>query len=149
MEMLDTTLWFLLLIATGIVEAATAGLVCIWFTFGALFALISAALGAGALVQILIFILVSVLSLVFTRPLVKKHVAEKTVSTNSDRIIGTECIVTEDIDNLNNTGAIKANGLIWSAKSSGENIKKGSLVTVLKIEGVHAIVKEKEKEAVQ
>lgn len=140
MEFLDTSIWLAILIISGIIEAITAGLVCIWFTIGSLFALISAALGANPMVQIIIFILVSALSLVFTRPLVKKHIVPKTVSTNYDRLIGTECVVTEDIDNLNGTGAIKANGLVWSAKSSGEPIAKGTLVKVVKIEGVHAIV---------
>lgn len=140
MEYLDTSIWLTLLIVSGIIEAATAGLVCIWFTIGSLFALISAVFGAGPTVQIVIFILVSALSLIFTRPLVKKHISSKTVSTNYDRLIGTECVVTEDIDNLSGTGAIKANGLIWSAKSTGAVITKGTVVKVVKIEGVHAIV---------
>ena len=143
MEMLDTTLWFLLLIATGIFEAATAGLVCIWFSIGSLAALILAACGAGVWVQIIAFIVVSAASLLITRPLVKKHISSKTISTNHDRIIGAECVVTEDIDNLNGTGAIKAGGLEWSAKSTGDVIPKGSTVVVTKIEGVHAIVENK------
>jgi len=143
MEMLDTTLWFLLLIATGILEAATAGLVCIWFSIGSLSALILAACGAGVWVQIIAFIVVSAVSLMITRPLVKKHISSKTISTNHDRIIGAECVVTEDIDNLNGTGAIRAGGLEWSAKSTGDVIPKGSIVFVTKIEGVHAIVEKK------
>lgn len=143
MEFLDTTLWFVLLIATGILEAVTAGLVCIWFTFGALVALIFAVFGAAPIVQIVAFIISSALLLIITRPLVKNHVSKKTVGTNSDRLIGTECIVTEEIDNLNGKGAIKANGLVWSAKSAGDTIPEGSIVKVLKIEGVHAIVEQK------
>ena len=140
MEYLDTSIWLILLVVSGIIEAATAGLVCIWFAIGSLFALISAVFGAGPTVQIIIFIIVSALSLIFTRPLVKKHILPKTVSTNYDRLIGTECVVTEDIDNLSGTGAIKTNGLIWSAKSTGAVITKGTVVKVVKIEGVHAIV---------
>ena len=144
MNFLDTSIWLILLIASGIIEAATAGLVCIWFTFGTLAALISAICGAPPMAQTIIFILVSALLLIFTRPLVKKHIAPKTTSTNYDRLIGKECVVTEEIDNLNGTGAIKANGLEWSAKSSSSNIPKGSIVTVTKIEGVHAIVEPKQ-----
>lgn len=143
MDFLDTTIWLVLLVASGIVEAVTAGLVCIWFTFGALAALISAVLGANPIVQVVIFIIVSALLLLITRPLVKKHITPKTISTNYDRLIGKECVVTEDIDNINGTGAIKANGLVWSAKATEGVIPKGSLVTVSKIEGVHAIVEKK------
>ena len=143
MDFIDTSIWLVLLVASGIVEAVTAGLVCIWFTFGALAALIAAVLGANPIVQVVIFIVVSALLLLITRPLVKKHITPKTISTNYDRIIGKECVVTEDIDNINGTGAIKANGLVWSAKSTEGVIPKGSLVTVSKIEGVHAVVEQK------
>lgn len=142
---MESIFWFCLMIATGIIEALTAGLVTIWFTFGALLALIAATLGANVAIQIITFIVASGFLLLLTRPMVKKYVSSKKVNTNSDRLIGKECLVTEDIDNLKGTGAVKVLGLVWSAKSEYEDdvIKKDSCVTITKIEGVHAIVKEK------
>lgn len=91
-----------------IVEAVTAGLVSIWFVFGSLVALICAALGAAVWLQIFWFVIVSVATLVLTRPLVKRYVDSRSVATNADRSIGRAAVVTERIDNLAATGRRKA-----------------------------------------
>lgn len=133
-------IWLSVVIATAIIEALTAGLVIIWFTVGAFFALLSAILGASPTVQIIVFILVSALSLVLTKPLIKKHVTAKTQKTNADRLVGKICEVTESIDNIKAVGAVKAEGLTWSAKSTDGPIQKGQLVTIVDIKGAHAVV---------
>lgn len=139
---MNTAIWFGIMIITGIFEAATAGLVTIWFTFGALAALLASVLGASSFWQIVIFILVSALLLLATRPLAKKHLTDKKVSTNADRLIGQDCIVTEEINNIEGTGAIKIFGQEWSAKSAGTIIPKGSMVRIQQIQGVHVVVEQ-------
>lgn len=134
--------WVAALVVFLIVEAVTAGLVSIWFVFGSLVALICAALGAAVWLQIFWFVIVSVATLVLTRPLVKRYVDSRSVATNADRSIGRAAVVTERIDNLAATGAVKLNGVVWTARSTDDAvaIEAGERVTVRAIEGVKLIV---------
>lgn len=134
--------WVAALVVFLIVEAVTAGLVSIWFVFGSLVALICAALGAAMWLQIFWFVIVSVATLVLTRPLVKRYVDSRSVATNADRSIGRAAVVTERIDNLAATGAVKLDGVVWTARSTDDAvaIETGERVTVRAIEGVKLIV---------
>ena len=134
--------WVVALVVFLIVEAVTAGLVSIWFVFGSLVALICAALGAAIWLQIFWFVIVSVATLVLTRPLVKRYVDSRSVATNADRNIGRTAVVTERIDNLAATGAVQLAGVVWTARSTDDAvaIETGERVTVRAIEGVKLIV---------
>lgn len=134
--------WVAALVVFLIVEAVTAGLVSIWFVFGSLVALICAALGAAVWLQIFWFVIVSVATLVLTRPLVKRYVDSRSVATNADRSIGRTAVVTERIDNLAAAGAVKLDGVVWTARSTDDAvaIETGERVTVRAIEGVKLIV---------
>lgn len=134
--------WVVALVVFLIVEAVTAGLVSIWFVFGSLVALICAALGAAVWLQIFWFVIVSVATLVLTRPLVKRYVDSRSVATNADRSIGRAAVVTERINNLAATGAVKLDGVVWTARSTDDAvaIETGERVTVRAIEGVKLIV---------
>ena len=134
--------WVVALVVFLIVEAVTAGLVSIWFVFGSLVALICAALGAAVWLQIFWFVIVSVATLVLTRPLVKRYVDSRSVATTADRSIGRAAVVTERIDNLAATGAVKLDGVVWTARSTDDAVAivTGERVTVRAIEGVKLIV---------
>ncbi len=136
-------IWLALLVAFIVAEIATVQLTTVWFAGGALVALILAATGIGnPIVQLAVFFAVSIVLLVATRPIVKKHINQKSMPTNADRCIGATAIVTEDIDNLLGKGSAKVNGIEWTARSEdGSTITAGSAVTVVKIEGVKIIVK--------
>ena len=144
-----TTLWLVVMVLFLMVEAATVGLVCIWFAVGALAALIAALLGAEIWLQIVLFLVVSAVALYFTRPLAKKYVNAKVEPTNADMVIGKECRVTEAIDNIAGTGAVYVDGKTWTARSeSDEVIPEGTLVTAKSSKGVKLIVAAPEKETV-
>ncbi|MBR3817680.1 MAG: NfeD family protein [Clostridia bacterium] len=134
--------WIVLLVVLIIVEAVTAQLVTIWFAAGAAAALIAELCGLQQWLQWVIFIAVSAVALIATRPLVRK-VTNKTVQpTNADRCIGQTAVVTEDIDNVEGKGQVHVNGVTWTARSSdGSVFRKDERVTVEKIEGVKLIVK--------
>ena len=124
-----------------VVEAATAGLTCIWFAIGSLAALIAALFDAQLWLQIVWFLVISFVTLYFTRPLVKKYVNSRSQPTTADMVIGKEALVTEDIDNVEATGAVSVGGKVWTARSAdGGRIKSGAVVSVLRIEGVKLIV---------
>ena len=134
--------WAVAVVAFIILELATVGLASIWFALGALCALIAALLGAPLWLQIVWFILLSILSLILTRPLVKKYVNSRVKPTNADMMIGKDCVVTEEIDNLKGSGAVSVSGKVWTARMENENeqAQAGEVVKVLRIEGVKLIV---------
>ena len=148
LHMSMTAIWLAVMIVMLIVEGMAPGLVCIWFAFGALAAMISAMLKAPVWLQLLWFVVVSVASLAVTRPLAKKYVNANTVPTNADMAIGKDCVVTEAIDNVRGTGAVTVGGKLWTARMADPDgrAEKGAVLKVLRIEGVKLIVEEKTQE---
>ncbi len=135
--------WTIAIIAFMIIEASTAQFVSIWFAGGSFAALVAAIFEAGIPLQILIFVLVSGLLLIFTKKFVDRLKSPTGVKTNFDALIGQTAVVTEDISNPDGKGAAKLRGIEWSARSEDGNIiKQGTYVTVKKIDGVKLIVKE-------
>ena len=138
-----TTVWLVAMIVLLIVEASVPGLVSIWFALGAFAAMLSSLLHAPLWLQCLWFALVSILSLWLTRPFVKKFVNSRTTPTNLDMVIGEECLVIEDIDNVLGSGAVSVGGKEWTARMEDADARavKGEVVRALRIEGVKLIVK--------
>lgn len=135
------TVWLVLLILSLVAEGASAAVTSIWFAVGALAAMVAAMLDAQLWLQIVLFMTVSVLLLLSLRPLLKKYITPKRVRTNIDSVIGTQGVVTEQIDNIAGTGRVKLGGMEWSARSaSGEVIEPGTVIMVEKIEGVKVLV---------
>ncbi len=134
-------IWLVLLVIFSASEAVTVGLTSIWFAAGALAALIAALLGGALWIQLALFLAVSLLCLLAVRPLAKRHLNNRVVPTNADRVIGAEAQVTEDIDNVHGKGAVIIRGIAWSARSEdGRPVSAGTMVRVLRIEGVKVFV---------
>ena len=135
-------LWLGGVVLFGAVEAATAGLVSIWFAAGAVAGLIAAWLGAGVAAQVVLFAVVSAAALAVTRPLVRRYAAGKAVPTNLDRVLGDTGRVTETIDNARSAGAVYVDGKTWTARSDdGAVIPQGTTVKILRMEGVKLYVR--------
>lgn len=133
--------WIFIAIVMGVVEGATLALVSVWFFIGAVAAAITATITPSVLVQSIVFVVVTAIMLVATRPIVKRLTKNGFTPTNADRIIGREAIVTKAIDPIEGTGQVNIGGQIWSAKSENHvRIEKDGIVTVTNIAGVHAIV---------
>lgn len=134
-------LWLVGLILFGIGEAVTVGLTSIWFAVGSLAALIAALCGGNIWVQIGVFLVVSLICLLLMRPIAKRYLKPGYQPTNADRIIGQEAVVTRTIDNLKGEGQVSVAGTPWTARSGDDTvIPEGSLVRVLRIEGVKVFV---------
>ena len=141
-----TWIWLGAIVAFGVLEALTAGLVSIWFVAGGLAALLAAISGLGTTAQVVLFILVSAAALILTRPLVKRYTQGRAIPTNADRVFGQKAKVTEAIDNENSTGAVYVDGKTWSARSAdGSVIPAGTQVRIEKMEGVKLFVTSLEK----
>lgn len=134
--------WGVAIVVFSVVEALTAGLVSIWFAVGALAALIGAFCGGGIWVQGLLFIAVSAASFIFVRSRAVKSIKGSKEKTDIDRIVGSEVVITEEVDNKKHSGRASINDVEWKVKSSdGEVIGQGETAVVEKIEGVRLIVK--------
>lgn len=139
---LNYLLWLIVFVVFSASELVSLGLTCIWFAIGALVACIAALLGAPFSVQVLIFIISSVLVLVFGRPWAVKHINNKTEKTNVESIVGKTGIVVADIDNVKAQGMVKIDGMDWTARSEdGQPIPKDTLVVIQQVKGVKVIVK--------
>ncbi|MBQ9024685.1 MAG: NfeD family protein [Bacilli bacterium] len=136
-------IWFALIFVFLIIEAITLNLVTIWFAFGSICAYITSYFTENIIIQLIVFVITSAVSLLLTKPLVEKYFKKNKVSTNFDRIIGQIGIVTKTIKK-HEGGRVKIDGKDWMAISDKE-IKNGSEVEILKIEGAKIIVRKKEK----
>ena len=134
--------WLIALAVLLVIEIITLGLTTIWFAGGALVAFVLALFNVPLLVQITVFLVVSILLLLFTRPVVEKRLNESRVKTNVNSMIGKEGRVTETIDNYNQKGIVIINGLEWTARSSRDDliIPEGSKVVINEIKGVKVFV---------
>lgn len=143
---MEAIFWLAAVIVLLVIEIATLGLTTIWFAGGALVACIAALLHAGIVAQVVLFLAVSILLLLFTRPMAVRYMNKNRTKTNVDSLAGKEAVVTQDIDNLKSQGQVTVNGLEWTARtgSSQEIIEKGTIVEIEKVDGVKLIVKKKE-----
>ena len=125
-----------------LVEILTLGLTSIWFAGGAIVAAIAALFGAPFLVQMLLFIVVTCLLFVLTRPVAKRYLNNRVQKTNTDALIGQTALVKETINNMESKGHVQLNGQDWTARSAeaGEIIPAGCEVVVKEIQGVKLIV---------
>ncbi len=139
--MIDAIIWLIAAAILGIVEVSTVNLITLWFAVSALVTAVFAVLGASSGVQISVFIVVSAILVIATRPLAKRYLNRNTVATNADRIISEKGVVIEEINSIKGTGQVKVMGQVWSAKTAnGEDIAEGTSVTVAALEGAKVVV---------
>ena len=140
--MIPSAVWLILLVVLVTGEAITVGLTFIWFAVGALGGLLVAVLGGAIWLQVVVFLALSALTLVLVRPAAAKLLTPGISPTNADRVLSQIALVTEEIDNIAETGQVKLFGQVWSARSeSGEIIPVQSRVRILRIEGVKVFVR--------
>lgn len=141
---MQTIYWLAIFV---IIEIVTMGLTTIWFAGGALAAMAAGLIGFGTGIQILVFLVVSVLLLVLTRPIAVKYFNQERQKTNAESLIGQQALVLEDIDTLQAAGLVEVRGQEWSAKTDEPNgkIAKNKVVVIEGIQGVKLIVREKEE----
>ncbi|MGN0264787.1 MAG: NfeD family protein [Oliverpabstia sp.] len=143
---MEAIVWLAVAIVLLVVEIITLGLTTIWFAGGALVACVAAALQADFLVQMMLFLVVSVVMLFFTRPVAMRYMNKNRTKTNSESLVGKEAVVLQEINNLKAAGQVQVNGIEWTARADDmeDVIEKGAIVCIKKIEGVKLIVKRKE-----
>ena len=137
--------WTIVAISLVCIEASTSQMVCIWFAGGAFVSLIATICGLNIWWQISIFVAISAVLLILTRPLVRKLRKNSDGKTNVDALIGKKVLLTETVDNINSTGSAKIGGISWSVRSEDNSIiETGKTAIVIRVEGVKLIVKSEE-----
>lgn len=139
--------WLVILVACLAIEIVTLGLTTIWFAIGALAATICALCGFPLWAQNTVFVMVSLVFLLFTRPIAVKYFNKDRVRTNAEGLIGKVGIVISEIDNLQGVGQITVSGQEWSARSTEDTVTfpVGVVVEIAAIQGVKLIVKERKE----
>lgn len=133
--------WIGIAVLMAIYEVATVQLVTVWFVIGGICAAISTLFTDNIVLQIVVFVAVSLIALLITRPLVKRFKKNSVkVSTNADRLIGAVGVMRGDLSDTESVGQVKIEGGVWSAKTDNPPLKNGDKVRVLAIEGVKLIV---------
>ena len=141
-------IWLGIFVVTVIVEAVTQDLVSIWFSLGSM-ASLCVSFGVPFWVEIIVFFVVSTITLIFTRPLVKKLMDRQIRKTNTDDFIGKRVKVVKNIDKFDG-GEVKINGIIYTAillEEENETIPEDAVVEIITLKGNKVVVKKIEDKA--
>ena len=137
---MTTVYWLCTMVLFLIVEAITTTLVSVWFAVGALAAAICSYFNVSTGTCVVVFAVVSAVSIVVFKKFYNKKLEPEHERTNADRLIGERGIADSEIDPVKGKGTVEVKGMLWSAKAD-EAIEKGDMVEVLGIEGVKLVVK--------
>ena len=142
-----TVFWLVVLVVLVIIELLTMGLTTVWFAGGAFIAAIAALFHAPIVLQVILFLFVSAILLLFTRPLAVKYFNKDRVRTNAESLVGRQAIVISEVDNLQGIGQVNVGGMEWSARTRTDGVKLpvGTVTTVLAINGVKLVVEERKE----
>jgi len=133
-------IWFIIIIVAAIIEISTMDLTSVWFAIGALFSFIISIFSDNVLLQISVFMIISVILLLSVRPIVKNYFRTNLVNTNADRLVGKTALCTKEI-RPGERGEVKIDGKFWTAISNDDDaVLVNEKVEVLAIEGVKLIV---------
>ena len=147
---MNSTYWLIALAVLLVIEIITLGLTTIWFAGGALVAFLLSLVSDSFILELVVFLVVSLVLLFFTRPIAQKYFNKQRVKTNYESLIGRDGKVIERIDNFNNTGQVVVGGLEWTARAldSQEIIETGERVIIREVSGVKLIVEVEEEEEI-
>ena len=132
--------WVAVTIICVVIESLTLSLTTIWFGISSFLLVFLAFTPIPFGAQLFIFVALSLVLLIFTRPVVKKKLNKKQIATNYERIIGQIAVVTKKITALDK-GSVKINGMEWTAAVKEDiTLEKGSKCIIEEIAGVTAYV---------
>ena len=105
--------WGVIFVISLIAEIASMQLISIWFSVGSVGAFIAAMKGVGFPGQLGIFVAISVVLLLVTRPLLAKLRVNTEPRTNADKNIGETAVIIEEVDPALGTGRARIGGVDW------------------------------------
>ena len=136
--------WAILSGITAILEIVIPGLVTIWFALSALIVMFLANFIEDSLIQFLIFAVLSVIFLIFTRPVLRKYI-ELQRKTNFDASMkGIDVKIEKVVDTkqAEKEYEVKFKGSIWTGVSE-EILSNGEIVKIKGFKGNKIILERK------
>jgi membrane protein implicated in regulation of membrane protease activity len=135
-------LWLIAAVLLAVGELLTPGLFFLGpVALAAVGAAVTAGIGGGILLEVIVFIAVSLASLAFLRPIARRHIHMPALTrTGTAALVGTKAVVLQRVDA--NGGRVRIGGEEWSARAffEGQTLEPGARVEVAKIEGATALV---------
>ena len=147
MEQYMWIVWLALFVIMLVVEAAGPALVSIWFSFGALVALIISFIpGISWWIEVIVFVVISIATLLALRPVLRRYIKRNNFRTNVDSFIGKRGYVIEDITSLQ-PGAVKIGDVSWTAipVNKDDKILENEIIEVVAVNGNKLTVKKVEE----
>ena len=134
--------WLILFVILIVIEIATLGLTTIWFAGGCLVAFILSLFHVSLPIQILVFLAVSVVLFIWTRPVAVRYFNKDRTKTNVESIVGKTALVVKTIDNVHSVGTVELDGMEWTARAAKEEeiFQKDEVVRIIDVQGVKVIV---------
>ena len=140
-------IWMIMAVVLAIGEILTAGFFILWFAIGAAAAGVAAMLGLNLPLQLVVFIVVSIILFAASRRFAERFTKPQPEGIGADRFFGRSAVVLEEIDNHKGTGKIRLNREEWRASSINDDvITEGKVVNIESVDGTRLIVKLKEEE---
>lgn len=141
---MDSIIWLVIFLVLLVIEIFTLGLTTIWFAIGAIAAYIATLADANYVVQITLFLVISLITLIATRPLAVKYFNKSAIKTNVEGIIGKQVVITQRIADKTATGKAMLDGEVWMARSiDGQELNEGENAQIVAVEGVKLMLKKK------
>lgn len=139
----EVIFWVIIAVAVIAIDLFTSSFVFMWFSVGALVALILSLFGVNMTIQVVTFLVVGILTVALGYPWAKKKFKadQNKTLTMEQTYIGKEMIATED---MQESSKIKVSGIYWTAYNKGKEIKKGEKFIITGIEGNKLVVNLKE-----
>jgi membrane protein implicated in regulation of membrane protease activity len=140
--MTGLVLWLIAAVLLAIGELLTPGMFFLGpVALAAVGAAVTAGVGAGVVLQLIVFIAVSVASLAFLRPIARRHVHMPALTrTGTAALVGRKALVLQQVNA--DGGRVRIGGEEWSARAFFEEqtLEPGARVEIAKIEGATALV---------
>lgn len=139
---MDGMYWLILFVILIVIEIATLGLTVIWFAGGCLAAFLLSLFNVSLPIQIIVFLAVSVVLFIWTRPIAMRYFNKDREKTNVESVVGKRAVVVKMIDNIHSMGTVDLEGMEWTARASRDEdiYQVDEVVQVIEVQGVKLIV---------
>ncbi|MDP9344140.1 MAG: NfeD family protein [Actinomycetota bacterium] len=138
-------IWLVVAVVFAVAEMVNLSFYLFPFAIGAAGAAVVALAGGGAVLAWPVFAVLTAVSFGVVRPIAKRHVSmPPQIRTGTAALVGRTAVVLERVDNDADTGRVRLEGEVWSARAYDDEhvFDEGTRVQVLEIKGATALVHE-------
>ena len=132
--------WIIIAAVAIIIDIATSNFLFVWFAVGAIVAMLGSFIGLTFGIQIIIFLVISLITVSLGYPWAKKKFKNSTVRTPlmEEKYIGR---VMKAEENILDRAKVKVDGIYWTVVNTGEEINSGDNFKIIGIDGIKLIIK--------